>query len=194
MIPRIPLAAAAVAITLLLTACSPAAEPPTEPKTEPSSSSPAAAVPADAPSAQPAPTATVEPNETLAEPTCETIISESTVAAFGEHGWTYEADGFRLGADLVDNGIQCVWGDYTVASDHVQIFGWAPLDTEASIAAQEKLIGEGWLRADSEGRNLITEQHAFSPDEEGFGMTYEFGDGWVIVADTKQGLLLLDWQ
>src|SRR5690606_37154178 len=140
-------------------------------------------------------TATVEPNETLAEPTCETIISESTVAAFSEHGWTYEAEGFRLGADLVDNGIQCVWGDYTVASDHVQVFGWAPLVQEASIAAQEQLVASGWLRADSEGRTYITEdpKYAMATDEEGFGMTYEFGDGWVKLADAMQSLILIDW-
>ena len=30
-------------------------------------------------------------------------------------------------------------------------------------------------------------------DSEGYGMTYLFGDGWVKLADTKQGLLLIEW-
>lgn len=29
-------------------------------------------------------------------------------------------------------------------------------------------------------------------DGEGYGMTYLFGDGWVKVADTKQGLVLVE--
>jgi hypothetical protein len=30
-------------------------------------------------------------------------------------------------------------------------------------------------------------------DEDGYGMTYLFGDGWVTLSDTKQGLLLVTW-
>ncbi len=138
---------------------------------------------------------TPEPEEVTTDPTCESIIAPSTVAALTDLGWTYEEHEFRFGADIVEGGIECVWGDYTVASDHVQVFGWAPLVQEASIAAQEQLVASGWLRADSEGRTYITEdpKYAMATDEEGFGMTYEFGDGWVKLADAKQSLILIDW-
>ena len=49
------------------------------------------------------------------------------------------------------------------------------------------------MRADVDDHTFITEPPQFSiaVDEDGFGMTYEFGDGWVTVSDTRQGLLLI---
>lgn len=145
--------------------------------------------------APPAPDTPEPVDNTTEEPTCETIISASTVTALSDLGWTYEEHDFRFGADIVEDGIECVWGDYTVASDHVQVFGWAPLDQAASTAAQQQLIASGWLRADADGHTYITEdpEYAMSTDEAGFGMTYEFGDGWVKLADAKQSLILIDW-
>ncbi|MDQ0645272.1 hypothetical protein [Microbacterium murale] len=187
---RIPLATlAAVTIALTLSACTAAPEPtptPTPPPTE-------TATPAPEPSVSETP----EPEETpQAAPTCETIIAPSTVTALSDHGWTHREHQFRLGEDVVEGGIQCVWGDYTVASDHVQVFGWAPMDQAASNTAQQKLLSAGWQRADSDGHVYITENPdtAFAVDEEGFGMTYEFGDGWVTVADTRRGLVLVEFE
>ncbi len=184
-------ALAAVMIALTLSACSAAAEPETTPTPKPSKTA--------APSPEPTstPTATPEPEETAgAAPTCETIIAPSTVAALSEHGWTHQEKEFRLGADVIEGGIQCVWGDFTVASDHVQVFGWAPIDQPASSAAQQKLFAEGWQRADSDGHVYITENpdFAIAVDEDGFGMTYEFGDGWVKVADTRRSLILVEFE
>ncbi len=146
-----------------------------------------------APTASPDPVETEHVDEPAADPTCETIIAPSTIAIFEEHGWTYKEHEFRLGADVVEGGLQCVWGDYTVASDHVQVFGWAPLSAAESPSAQEKLIADGWIRADADGHTYITEdpQFAIAVDESGFGMTYEFGEGWVTLADTKQSLVLI---
>ena len=84
-----------------------------------------------------------------------------------------------------------VLGDYSVASDHVQVFGWAPAsDTEAQTARSE-LLASGWK---SIGDEYITENpsNVLNPDSDGYGMTYQFGDGWITLADTKQGLLLVE--
>ena len=98
----------------------------------------ACAAPAPAPSALP----TIEPSgantpppaseaaETPvpgAEPTCETIIPAATVADFESLAWSAEEEEFRVGPTVVEGGIQCVWADHSgPATDHVQIFGWAP--------------------------------------------------------------------
>lgn len=189
MIRRTPLAAlAGVTIALALSACAPAAEP--SPTMTPSDAT------TPTPTPEPSVSETPEPEETpQAAPTCETIIAPSTVTALSAHGWTHREDQFRLGEDVIEGGIQCVWGDYTVASDNVQIFGWAPIDPAASNAAQQKLLAVGWQRADSDGRVYITENPdtAFAVDEDGFGMTYEFGEGWVKVADTRRGLVLVEF-
>lgn len=178
---------AALTFAFVLTGCSAAPDSSTAPPSPEAVETPA----------KPAPAAeTPEPDDnTTSEPTCETILGDSTVTALTDLGWTYEEHDFRLGADIVEGGIECVWGDYSVASDHVQIFGWAPLDEAASVAAQQQLIDSGWLRADADGRTYITEDpsYAMSTDEEGFGMTYEFGDGWVSLADAKQSLVLIEW-
>ncbi|WP_298038079.1 hypothetical protein [uncultured Microbacterium sp.] len=189
MTPRIPLIAlTATALAVVLSACSPTPKP-----EETAAASPEVSAPAPAPAEDAAPVVN-EPEETTpSEATCESILSENTVASLTDFGWTYEQQEFRFGGDIVEGGIQCVWGDYTIASDHVQIFGWAPLDAAASNAAQQKLLGEGWQRADSDGHTYITTNPAFAvaTDDDGFGMTYEFGDGWTTVSDTKQGLLLI---
>lgn len=185
---RIPgFALTAAAVTIALAGC--AAEPEAAP-TAPASASP---TPSATVTPTPEPIETESANEPPADPTCETIIAPSTIAIFEEHGWTYKEHEFRIGADVIDGGLQCVWGDYTVASDHVQVFGWAPISAADSTSAQQQLLSEGWLRADEGGRTYITEDPAYSiaVDEAGYGMTYEFGDGWVTLADTKQSLVLV---
>ena len=34
---------------------------------------------------------------------------------------------------------------------------------------------------------------AVATDDEGYGLTYLFGDGWVKYADTKQSIALVEW-
>ena len=50
------------------------------------------------------------------------------------------------------------------------------------------------LAADTAGV-YVTESPStvIAPDENGYGITYLFADGQVTVADTKQGLLLIEW-
>lgn len=183
---RIPLAAAtAIALTLTLAACAPVPEP--EPTPTPTAS-------ASAPAAAPAPEATSEEVDPTPDLTCETIIAPSTVQRLTDLGWSHEAREMRIGADVIEGGIQCVWGDYSVASDHVQIYGFAYIDQDTAAAAQQTLLAEGWKRVDTDGRTYITEDPSFAiaTDDDGFGTTYEFGDGWVALADTKQSLLLIE--
>ena len=186
---RLPaFALTSAALLIALTGC--AAETDAAPTAAPSPTESAS----ESPSPEPAPVETgAADEEPAAEPTCETIIGPNTIAIFEEHDWTHEEQEFRIGADVVDGGIHCVWGDYTVASDHVQLFGWAPISHAESTSAQQKLLSDGWLRVDEEGHTFITEDPAFAiaVDESGYGMTYEFGDGWVTLADTKQSLVLI---
>ncbi|HWI32256.1 MAG TPA: hypothetical protein VNT50_12270 [Microbacterium sp.] len=164
-----------------------------------------------APAPTPSPTPTIDdsaantppptPAESVApaggsDPTCETIIPAATVEDFESLGWSAEQDDFRVGATIIDGGLQCVWADHAgPATDHVQIFGWAPIEQDAAYDAQDNLVGEGWVREDQPDGVYITEnpETTISTDENGYGMTYLFGDGWVKVADTKQGLLLVVW-
>ena len=127
-LPAVSLASAAM--LSLLAGCAP------QPEIAPTST-PTPTAAAD-PSPSPEPVAT-EPTEEPApeDPTCETLLAPSTLAMFDEHGWTYREQEFRFGEDVVDGGFQCVWGDYSVASDHVQVFGWTPLDASASAAVQQ---------------------------------------------------------
>lgn len=144
----------------------------------------------------PSPTPAVEePEEPAADPTCETIIPGQIVEAFEDVGWTARAEPFRAGEVEIPEGVQCIWGDFTTATDHVQIFGWAPITDQDASTAQKSLKAGGWRTETSPDGIIITEspETTVATDEDGYGLTYLFGDGWVKYADTKQGLLLVTW-
>lgn len=180
--------AAVVALALSLTALA-ACSTPNAPETTPTTPPPPTAVPTS-----PAPTPSGDAADP-GEPSCETIIPAATVADFEKVGWTAQADVFRIGGTEVAGGIQCTWGDYSVATDHVQIFGWAPIGRAQAEEAQSELLRTGWRREEGEGGFYVTEspETAIAPDEDGYGLTYFFGDGWVTLADTKQTLVLVEW-
>ncbi len=185
-VTRLGAALVLAATALLATACSSSAPDP---------ESSATPTPTTAPSAP-----TPEPTETAAaeadDPTCETIIPASTVADFASVGWTANAAPFYLGDLEITEGLQCVWADYDgPAGDHLQLFGWAPIDSGDAAAAQDSLVNQGWIREDSAEGVYITEnpETTIATDENGYGMTYLFVAGAVKLADTKQGLILIDW-
>lgn len=126
--------------------------------------------------------------------TCESLISSSTVSDLEDAGWTSQSEPFRIGALELADGIQCTWGDFSIVDDQLMLFGWAPISDEDAATAQKDLIAEGWLSSEAAEGRYVTENPdtAISVDEDGFGMTYLFGDGWVTVADTKQDLLLIE--
>jgi len=138
--------------------------------------------------------ASASPTTDPIDPTCENIIPSATIEDFTSLGWTYQEEPFRIGATALEDGIQCKWGDANVASDRVQIFGWAPIDEATAQQAEKDLVASGWkLESDSTG-DYVTE----NPDwlggrgADGYGLTYLFGDGWVKFADTRQSLLLVE--
>ena len=131
----------------------------------------------------------------IGEPTCDTIIPAQTVEDFESVGWTVQASPLRIGATEIDGGIQCIWGDFTVATDHVQIYGWAPIDADAAEEAQDELVSSGWRLEETPEGVIVSEstETAITTDDAGYGLTYLFGEGWVKYADTKLGLLLVVW-
>ncbi|MGX1701659.1 hypothetical protein [Microbacterium sp. NPDC055357] len=144
----------------------------------------------------PAPSATPTDAPVDAEPTCETIVPESIVADFESLGWSAQADRFYIGDLEVPDGLLCVWADFEApAGDHLQLFGWAPIEESVAQEAQDSLLAQGWRREDAPGGVYITEpaETTIQVDDEGYGMTYLFVDGAVELADTKQGLLLIEW-
>lgn len=186
---RIPLAAAAAVLLIALAAaCAPAPAPETETSatTKPTPDAPEATVDPGSPAG--------ETDGPSAELTCETIVSEGTVAALTKQGWTAKQSEFRIGGLVLSDGLQCMWADYSTPSDIGQTYAWAEIDADTSTEAQAALLAEGWRRVGGTDGTYITQDASFAlaTDEDGFGMTYQFGDGWVAFADTKQGLLLIE--
>lgn len=176
----------ALTVSALATACA-AQTPPAAQPTETIASTPTTSAP------EPSATPTVE---AAGDPTCETLIGPDVVADFESIGWSSQAEKFYLGeVELVD-GIQCVWADFAgPAGDHLQLFGWAEVTDEQAAEAQATLVSQGWVREQAEEGVYITEpkETTIAVDEEGYGMTYLFAAGTVKLADTKQGLLLIEW-
>jgi len=184
---RLRHASAALLVTVLaLAGCSASPGPDAAPSVAPSATAtdPPTTDPSDGPDATPGPI----------DPTCENIIPKGTVDDFLSLGWTFQEEPFRIGATELDDGIQCKWGDQKIASDRVQIFGWAPIDAATAATAEKDLVASGWkLERESEG-TYVTENPEWLGGRgvDGYGLTYLFGDGWVKFADTRQSLLLVE--
>ncbi len=144
------------------------------------------------PSATGAPSPSATP---AGPPTCAGIIPADTVDAFTEAGWTSREDPFYVGNIELPDGIQCTWGNAKIASDQVQVFGWAPLDADQARAVKEELLGSGWKEFEENGAVYLTAtgDMVMNPDDDGYGMTYRLDDGQITLADTRQGLLLIQW-
>lgn len=133
-------------------------------------------------------------DEPSAPPTCETLLTPAMIRGFTSLGWSAQSDPFILGDNEID-GLLCKWADYEAPnSNEVQIYGWGRLDADEAADAQELLVAQGWRLEEVAEGTLVSEDPAFAVivDENGYGMSYLFGDGWVIVADTRQNLVLID--
>ena len=185
--PRIPLALGALLLLTGLAACSSA---PPEPAATPVATADAGSVQPEKTS-EPEGTPTPEPKEEL---TCANLISQATAEALTAQGWTTQEKEFQIGDIALTDGLLCMWADFSTASDHGQMYGWSEIDESTSTKAQQSLSDAGWLRSTDSTSVYFTEDpnFAISTDEDGFGLTYQFGEGWVKFADTKQGLLLID--
>lgn len=187
MIPRITSATAGAFLVLaILTACAAPAAPPASPP-------PASSTPTPTPTAEPIDASASEPPD--AEISCESMISAGTVDALTAAGWTAKPKEFVIGDVALTEGLLCFWADYEVGSDHGQLYGWSEITPEDATAAQGSLLASGWTREDGPEGTYITEdpQYSMGTDEDGYGMTYLFHDGWVKLADTRQGLVLIEW-
>ena len=182
----IPVAAFAAGI-LLLAGCATAAPGP-EGSALPTA--PTAEATATTGPSEPSPTPTSAPTEV----SCESIISTDTAAQLAAQGWTAKESPLVVGTTTVSDGLSCMWADFAVPSGALLIFGWGPIDDADAVAAQNELLAQGWMREEGTEGTYITEDPMQAPttDVDGYGMTYLFGDGWGTVADTKQGLLLIN--
>ncbi len=175
-----------------------------------------AAATACSPTPEPAPTApgggqtaTVEPSGPVTTPepeepggvvspedvTCENLIGPDLVAELTEQGLTTLEDPFVIGDVEFADGIACTWGDFEAsAGDDLLLFGWAPITADDAATAQTALTSEGWITEEGADGLYVTEDpsQAIAVDAQGYGMTYLFGDGWVTLSDTKQGLVLIE--
>lgn len=187
---RFAAAFALTATALLATACAPSTSGADSDPTA-NATTPPTATEAPDPQATPTTGSTAD----SADPTCETIISSTTVADFESLGWSWLSDPFQVASIDLPGGVQCVWGDFSTASDHVQIFGWAPITEAQAATAKQELLAEGWRSEDSSEGVYVTQdpEDAVATDDQGYGLTYLFGDGWVKYADTKQGIVLVEW-
>jgi len=136
------------------------------------------------------------PAEEPAVPTCSSILRPSFVDQLTELGWTAQERPFQIGEHEVPGGVQCVWGDLSSGTDLAQMYGWAPIDAETSVELQDYLEQNGWVREEGEHDVFLTEDPALIGylDEGEYGITYQFADGWVALADTKSGLDLVTWR
>lgn len=182
------IAAAGVVATLALAGCTSPAPAPATAGDQPAATAAAPDASTPEPSTSPTGEATPPP-----DPTCENIIPQATADDFTSLGWTSQEEQFRIGGTALDDGIQCKWGDTKIASDRVQIFGWAPIDDDSARAAQKELVAAGWkVEKDADG-TYVTENPEWlnGRGADGYGLTYFFGDGFVKLADTRQSLILV---
>ncbi len=186
-LPRGVLGTAALAAVLLLTACSAAPAPaptsvaPTIPAVQPEQ-------PVESPDATP----TTDPEPV--DVSCATLIGRETTAELDALGWTVREDPFTVLDLTLDTGLSCTWGDFDEPSGTLVLFGWAPISTDEAARAESALLAEGWIRETDTDGILITEDPgtAMTLDDDGYGMSYLFGDGWVTLSDTRQGLVLIE--
>ena len=179
---------AAAGVLLLAAALSACSAPDPRPSSTPEAVDPR-------PTETTAPVSSPTPEAPETELTCESMISAGTVSALAEAGWTAETKEFVAGGVELTEGLLCFWADYTVGSDHGQLYGWSAIDDADAASAQSALLAEGWKREDGADGVYFTEdpRYAMGTDDDGYGMTYLFGDGWVRLADTRQGLILIEW-
>lgn len=130
----------------------------------------------------------------LPDPTCENIIRQASLEELQSQGWQYQQEPFVIGDDQIDGGVSCTWTNAAEPGGNVLQFGWAPLTAEETTTAERGLERQGWIREQGTDGVYLTEDPAFALnlDADGYGMTYFFGEGYVQVADVKQGLVIVE--
>lgn len=149
----------------------------------------------DAATVAPSPTPTPTPTSTPLALTCESIVTADTVSGLSSEGYTglKWGDGpWTIGDQPFADGLACIWSqDHSVGTDNFLWFGWSPADDASRSAAIASLTADGSFVAEetAEGTYVTIDQaQAVTVDENGYGTTYLFSDGWVIGAFTRAGL------
>jgi len=175
----------AVALVGGLSAC--ATDPGTAPSAAPSTTASTAQSP------EPSVSPSAEPTVNPADVTCQSILPASTVETFVSLGWEEHREPFQIGSVELSDGVWCKWGDPSGTVSNTQIYGWSPIAASDAQNAQSQLVSEGWVREEGPDGVFVTENPDTTvvTDEDGYGMTYLFGDGWVTISDTRQGLLVI---
>lgn len=123
-------------------------------------------------------------------PTCKTILPETLVADFESYGLVPVEEPFSFGdpaTTSIPDGVECKWGNADIATDHgVQLFGWAPIDAAGTEKWVTYLTEQGWTRTEGDGLIYLSD-----PFEGVEGVTYAFGDGYVVLADSKEFVQLV---
>lgn len=178
---------APVTLTLVAAAMLAGCTTPSAPAETPAASGPAPSSPVASPSAEASAPA-------LPDPTCENIIGAASFEELEGSGWQYEQRPFTAGTVEIPDGISCVWTNANEPGGNIVVFGWAPVTAEEAESAEESLTDQGYTREEGDGGVYLTEDpnFALTVDEEGYGMTYFFGDGYVHLADVKQGLPVIE--
>lgn len=182
---RVALPLTLTALALVLAACAP------EPTTQLGTGAPVASATPDGAATQPS--ASSEP-ATVAEASCDNILTDSFATALKDQGWNFRESPFFAGDLKLEEGFQCTWGNFEAPSnDNVQIFGWAPIAADVAKTSIQDLVDGGWKLEEESGVTYVTQDPATARilDDAGYGMTYAFRDGYVTFADTKQSLVLI---
>ena len=182
-------AALLATVLALTTAC---AATPTLPTSTPGGEQPAPGGPSQ-PTETPGPDQTVGPIDPE-DVECETLLDPELVSDLTSRGWTPREDPFFIGDVELSDGISCTWGDFTAETgDNLLLFAWAPITPDQRTAAMTTLRSEGWNVEEGADGVYVTEdpELAIAVDDDGYGITYLFGDGWVTLSDTRQGLVLI---
>lgn len=182
-------AALLAAVVALTTAC---AANPTLPTGTPGGEQPAPGGPSQ-PAETPDPQQTIGPVDPESVD-CDTLLEADLVSELTDRGWTPREDPFFIGDVELTDGISCTWGDFTAETgDNLLLFAWSPITAAQTTAAMTTLRSEGWNVEEGADGVYVTEdpEQAIAVDDDGYGITYLFGDGWVTLSDTRQGLVLI---
>lgn len=173
----------ATAAIVLLAGCAPS--------TPADSATPVSTAAPSSPVATPEATASAP---ALPDATCENIIGEASFTELESSGWEYQQEPFFIAGTEIADGVYCSWTNPAEQGGNIPVFGWAPLTAAEASEAQDALEADGWISEDGEDGVFFTENpdFALTVDENGYGMTYFFGEGYAQVADVKAGLVVIE--
>jgi hypothetical protein len=138
--------------------------------------------PTTAPTVAATPAPTRPPAETVADPTCTTLLDTASIDRFAAHGYELSDDfeqraaeeGWPLLAFVTNGGLLCQWG--YPQSDASEFYGLSEITAEQQAAEIQRLTGEGYSRQPHGDGELFV-----GPSIEGINEHYFFADAhWFV--------------